>query len=104
MSCLSTQCHSFQSHDDIQYFYSYDYDSDRIPARIPMACCNCRNCVERDAWGAFLRDKSRRYSLQVTAPMQVKKKGQYPDNGGDVWITTVLDVPVGCTCSVAKMI
>ena len=82
---------------------SYDVDADRIPARILMACCDCRYCVERDAWGAFLRDKSRRYSHQVTAPMQVKRKSLDPDNGGDVWITANLDVPVGCTCSVAKM-
>ena len=85
------------------FFTSYDDDSDRIPARIPMACCNCRYCVDRDAWGSFITDRSRRYSQQVTAPMQVLKRSQNPDDGSDVWITVNLDVPVGCTCSVSKM-
>ena len=84
------------------FFFSYDYDYDRIPVRIPMACCNCRNCVERDSFGSFIKDSNRRYSFQVTVPMQVKKRSL--DNGSEVWITTSLDVPVGCTCSVASMV
>ena len=68
-----------------------------------MACCTCVYCVERDSWGYFVSDSLGRYSFEVKISMQVQRKKLGYNEEKEQWVSTYQNVPVGCTCGVAKM-